>query len=135
MNDIAATIGLAQLPYLDGIVGRQRANAENYDALLPVSRQQETFGTVGAWWLYTVLLSSDGERADFMRYMLSNDVQVSRVHARVDSLSAFSEFSNGDLPGVSSFLERECAIPVHWGLSVPEIIRITSLVREFCEGQ
>lgn len=139
MNDIAATIGLAQLPYLTGILNMQRLNAAEYDEalfLLPnVRRQKYLLGTVGAWWLYTVLLDSSAERDAFMQFMLSHGVQVSRVHSRLDRLSAFSGFSKGDLPGVSSFFERECAIPVHWGLSLEEVNQIISLVLEFCEAK
>ena len=118
MNDVTAAIGLAQLPYLDGIVEAHRGNAAFYDAVLDGrlgTKRSESKGR-GAWWLYTVLLADEAQRAEFIEWMGIHNVEVSRVHARNDTLSCFAE-SRCKLPGVDEFASRMCCVPVHSGLS------------------
>ena len=132
MNDIAATIGLAQLHYLSYIVGRHRDNAAYYDSVLRVGRQEMPSEANGAWWLYTLLWEDGSQRAHFAEYMKREDIQVSRVHSRLDQLTCFREFSNGPLPGVDSFFEREICIPVHWGITPDVREKIAESVNRFC---
>lgn len=133
MNDIAATIGLSQMHFLPRLVSMHRANAKYYDTVIRVPRQATYENSMGAWWLYTLLWNSSSEREAFMRFMKSRDIQVSRVHARLDKLTAFREFSNGPLPGVDEFFETECCIPVHWGLTEQEREYIAESVNKFAE--
>jgi perosamine synthetase len=136
MNDIAATIGLAQLHYLNYIVGRHRDNAAYYDEALDsrVSMQQHFPEAKGAWWLYTLLWEDGEERARFMEYATRQGVQVSRVHARLDQLTCFKQYNGSDLPGVTSFFDRETCIPVHWGLTLHEREVVADVVNHFCAG-
>lgn len=134
MNDIAATLGLAQLHYLDYVVSRHRANAKFYDQMLGVPRQWEEPASNGAWWLYTLLWEDGEQRARFMEYMKGQDIQVSRVHSRLDQLTCFREFTCCPLPGVDTFFDREICIPVHWGLSFDDRERIAEAVKFFTGG-
>lgn len=134
MNDIAATIGLAQLHYLDFVVRRHRNNAAFYDENLTVRRQEVAAAANGSWWLYTLLWDNGDQRARFMEYARYHGVQVSRVHARLDQLTCFKEFSNRPLPGVDSFFDRETCIPVHWDITAGERDRVTSVVNDFAES-
>lgn len=136
MNDIAATMGLAQLHYLNYVVGRHRANAVYYDdSLHPLAERQRVFPQAdGAWWLYTLLWEDGETRARFMEYMKAQGIQVSRVHARLDQLACFRQYSDGELPGVTSFFDRETCIPVHWGLSSRDLEAVAAAVNHFCAG-
>lgn len=134
MNDIAATMGLAQLHYLSYIVGRHRDNAAYYDSVLSTSRQTVPSEANGAWWLYTLLWVDGDARARFMEYMKAQGIQVSRVHARLDSLTCFKQYNAGHLPGVISFFDRETCIPVHWGLSKDDREIVADAVNQFCAG-
>jgi len=135
MNDVAATIGLAQLRHLPGILAAHRGNAAFYDDALcglvqaaPARRYSE-----GAWWLYTLLWRDGGQRAAFQAFMRSRGIQVSRVHGRLNRLTCFREYAAGPLPGVDEFFERECCIPVHWALTGADRRAVAGAVTEFAE--
>ncbi len=133
MNDVAATIGLAQLGHLDRVLAAHRANAAFYDDVLG-ARQPVPAAAKGAWWLYTLLLRDRWNREAFTGWMTMRGIRVSQVHARLDGHSCFREFRAGPLPGVDEFYERMCCIPVHWGLSREDRGRVATAVTGFCEA-
>jgi dTDP-4-amino-4,6-dideoxygalactose transaminase len=131
MNDIAAAIGLANLPHLREIVKRHRDNARAYHGLLE--------GTPGvtlpppdpgsSWWLYTILVD---DRADFQAYMADFGVATSQVHRRNDEHPAFkaAEHPASDTrPGLDAFAAHQVSIPVGWWLKDEDITRIAHLVQ------
>jgi dTDP-4-amino-4,6-dideoxygalactose transaminase len=136
MNDVAATIGLAQLPHLPRLVAAHRANAAWYDeALGPFAvRQAPGPHGSGAWWLYTLLWRDGAERAAFMAHAKARGIGVSRVHARLDQMACFRE-SRRPLPGTDEFYDRECCIPVHWALTEQDRRRVADAVISFCEAK
>jgi dTDP-4-amino-4,6-dideoxygalactose transaminase len=134
MNDITATMGITQLHYLNYVVGRHRDNAAYYDRNLSTDRQECPPEANGAWWLYTLLWEDSEMRARFMEYMKAQGIHVSRVHSRLDQLTCFRQYDNGDLPGVTSFYDRETCIPVHWGLTAGERAAVAESVNNFCAG-
>ena len=136
MNDVAATIGLVQLDYIDRIVNQHRDNAHFYDeSLAPFfkSAVPEAKRSDSAYWLYTILLPA-GRTDAFIDYMLHEGVQVSRVHAAHHTHTAFRE-SYQPLPGVEEFASRQCSIPVHWKLTRFERERIVTLANRFARGK
>ena len=135
MNDVAATIGLAQLRHLPRVLAAHRGNAAFYEDVLcaHVCTPRAHAKASGAWWLYTLLLRDGGERAAFQAHMKARGIQVSRVHGRLNRMACFREFAAGPLPGVDEFFERECCIPVHWALTEAERRRVADAVTEFAE--
>ncbi len=136
MNDIAATIGVAQLPYLRRIVAQHTANAVEYDQRLSeyFLKPKEPFGVGSSWWLYTLLLPSESDRDGFREFMLGRGIQVSQVHRRNDEYSVFSPHRCGHLPGLDLFSSRMICLPVHWGLSQADRDRIVEGCNEWVEG-
>lgn len=133
MNDINATIGIAQLPHLDEIIEKHKANARFYFGNLShyyTKAGRYIYDHDSAFWLFTILLPSQTERLQFMQYMKDNDVMVSQVHARNDSHTTFAPYKV-NLPGVEYFTERQVSIPVHWGLTDKELKYITDLCNTF----
>lgn len=144
MNDIAAAIGLANLPHLPEIVKRHRDNARAYHGLLE--------GTPGvtlpppdpgsSWWLYTLLVD---DRADFQRYMAEHGVATSQVHRRNDHHPAFqaaavttqqwAKRKEDVLPGLEHFAARQVSIPVGWWLKDEDITRIAHLVQTWARAR
>lgn len=121
MNDLAAALGLAQLPHLDRILAAQRANAMFYRANLPPHFETPVEGRPddrSAWWLFTVLLPPE-ERDPFKAFMARKGVHVSQVHKRNDAYSVFEPYAAapGSLPGLDAFSASMVCIPVHWGLA------------------
>jgi dTDP-4-amino-4,6-dideoxygalactose transaminase len=118
MNDIAASIGLANLPHAAWIVEQHRANAAWYSRSLhdaPGIMVPPTDPSA-SWWLYTLLVE---DRAGLARYLSSVGVASSPVHRRNDEHPAFSSWRTY-LPGVAAFASRELAIPVGWWVTPEE---------------
>jgi len=127
-NDIAAAIGLANLPLAKGTVALHRENAAYY-----ASRSIPVRGSLieSAWWLYTVLVDSP---ATFIAYMRERGIEASPVHARNDKHTAFRRSSaQRELAGLDWFSAHEVAIPVGWWLTPDDRDKIASAVVEWFE--
>jgi dTDP-4-amino-4,6-dideoxygalactose transaminase len=135
MNDVAATIGLAQLRHFNMVTGMHRVNAGYYGDVLGahVQTAEAHPKSRGAWWLYTLLLRDGGERSAFQAHMKASGVQVSRVHGRLNRMTCFRDYQAGPLPGVDEFFEKETCIPVHWALTEAERRQVADAVIEFAE--
>src|SRR5258708_7291600 len=134
MNDVAATIGLVQLDYLDGILKAQRENAKYYWQNIDRNILPPAFSTLqmlrSGFWLYTLLCRDAEDRENFRLYMEGQGIMASRVHVRNDYHSVFAPYAK-QLPGVDSFADREIAIPVHWGLTVAERDKIVEACNSY----
>lgn len=134
LNDIAAAIGLTNLPHLADVVYRHRQNARLYHeafAELPLASGVLPPPTDpgSSWWLYTLLVP---ERDTFIAHLASRGIAASPVHARNDRHPGFSGPSaEGALPGVDVFAAHEVAIPVGWWLSDQDRWRVIDAVREW----
>lgn len=133
MNDVNATIGLAQLEQVADTLSRHRENAEYYRArfaglpglkLLDYANDRES-----SYWLFTVRIREDLHR--FMREMQRAGIVVSQVHARNDTHTMFREFRRV-LPGVEAFAAEQVSIPVGWWLSSSERDYIAETVCRLC---
>lgn len=134
-NDIAASIGLANLPHVERLVAAHRANAAHYD--------RELAGVPGvtlpppdpgcSYWLYSLLVEG---RDGFMAHMAERGVATSRVHARNDRHGAFARaaLNAGEpLPGVDYFDRHHVAIPVGWWLTDRDRAHIVAAVHSWAE--
>lgn len=131
MNDIAASIGLGNLPYAPWVLEKHRENAAFYH-----DRLQGVPGIVlpppdprSSWWLYTLLVDN---RADFIDYLAEHGIASSPVHRRNDEHTAYF-FPSGPLPGVDRFASMECAIPVGWWLSDADRQHVADVVRSWAD--
>jgi len=129
MNDVAATVGIEMMKYVDEIVAKHQANAAYYDAHIRFEHVPTNPDGVSAHWLYTIHIP-DGKRDAFMRYMNSNGVMCSKVHARNDTHTMFKDF-RATLPGLEQFYSTMCNIPVGWWLTEEERERIVQTVNNF----
>jgi perosamine synthetase len=139
MNDIAATIGLANLPSVPLILAAQRKHANFYGGalqglkgvLLPPSVADPDFeDNDSAFWLFTLLVSN---RDSFTAFMAERDIMVSPVHGRNDVHPGFSNaaITGIPLPGVDFFAAHEVAIPVGWWLSADDVARVAIAVQDW----
>jgi len=132
MNDVAASIGLGNLPHMPWIVAKARQNAAW------LSKALKGLPTVtlpladdnGSWWLYTVLV--DDQQA-FIRHMTQQGVMASQVHARNDTHTAFSYYG-GELPGVDHFAAHEVAIPNGWWLTEQDLTKVAGAVVSYAHA-
>lgn len=85
MNDIAATIGLANLPHLQSVVDRHRQNGEWYNEALKdvpgLTQLTISQDNKPAYWIYTIRVAN---RHKFIRKMTEAGIHVSQVHTRND---------------------------------------------------
>lgn len=149
MNDIAATLGLVNLPHMDRLLLAQRANANFYGAvmdglegvLIPPSllnpgvgpnegQDRSRIDKDSAFWLFTLLVS---DRDSFTAFMAERDIMVSPVHARNDVHPGFraSVPKEYPLPGVDFFSAHNVAIPVGWWLSDEERGKVAIAVQDW----
>lgn len=132
MNDIAAAIGLTNLPYAPYVVSSHQQNAAWYARMLHRAPgvTLPPADTRSGWWLYTLLVD---DRAGFIRHMDAQGIAASPVHRRNDEHSAFRRkaWTMGPLPGVEHFASREVAIPVGWWITNQERERVAAAVWEW----
>jgi len=138
MNDVAATIGLANLPYMGEVVGRHRRHAEALSEALGAMAETAELTLPerddrGSWWLYTV---QTDRRASLERMLRDAGIQCSQVHSRNDHHPAFVTASlGGGLPGVDDFTRRQLAIPVGWWLKDMDLALIVNTIGEWAIQQ
>jgi dTDP-4-amino-4,6-dideoxygalactose transaminase len=113
MNDIAATLGLAQLPYLDDIIATRRLNArmfqEAFRGLKRVQLLTETNDRLSSYWLFTIKVD---DQVGFIRHMQERGIASSIVHARNDQCKALAHLQRWELPGLDAFASSMVCIPV-----------------------
>lgn len=141
-NDIAAAIGLANLPGMGEAVAACQRNAEYYCRWLTglPGIDVPPYDPGCSYWLMTLCVD---DRADFMAYLGERGIATSQVHARNDKHDAFraasrrlvptgradvfnlpevAEADRWELPGVDAFDARQVSIPV--GAWVSEAQRV-----------
>jgi perosamine synthetase len=126
MNDVLATIGLANMEGLEERIDKTLSNAITYDTFLGMKRDHNR---QSSFWLYTIYVH---DPAEFIQYMKSNGVECSRVHDRNDTKTIFKK-SRCVLPGVDWFDNHHVCIPVGWWLIDKDIERILDLLWK-CRG-
>jgi len=135
MNDLSATIGIAQMDYIDRIIQSHRKNAAYFDQHLDkyFVRQSEGTDRKSAWWLYTLLLPSMKERDEFKVFAMKKFIQANQVHKRNDEYTIFKDVKHKKLTGVDYFADRMVCIPVHWGLSDHDLKAIVDMCNAFAQ--
>jgi dTDP-4-amino-4,6-dideoxygalactose transaminase len=130
MNDVAATIGLTQLPHLDGLVAYRRELARYYDRELAgvpgVRLCRWKTDRASAYWLYTMFVE---RREGFMTAQKERNVMaVSQVHARNDKHTMFREFIE-PLRGVDAFTREMICIPIGFWVGQAEREQIVDAIK------
>ena len=129
MNDISATIGLANLPLLDDTLEKHRANAAFYNKELAgvdkVTLLENCEGFNSAYWIYTIRVE---DRHGFMKMMKHNDIEVSRVHNRTDLHSCMKEYY-ALLPNLDVVAEDMICIPIGWWLTEEDRQKIVDCIK------
>ena len=119
MNNVAAAIGLANLPWMEQVVGRHRANAAIYDAtfdvhpsIQPIRRPE---GSNPAFWVYSAILDPSVDRDGMIEELAKVGIHSGQVHVPNDDYTCFAAYRR-DLPGVREFSARQISLPCGWWL-------------------
>lgn len=112
MNDVCASIGLANLKIIESVLRTHRSNSYYYDCELYdtggirlLKREKDRYSS---FWLYTMRVD---DRDNFIEAMKSRGVMTSKVHARNDEYSCTARFKK-ELPNVDLFYSEMVSIPV-----------------------
>lgn len=134
MNNLAAGIGLANLPQMESIVGRHRANAAAYDAVFashplirPIGRPD---GSNPSFWVYTAILDPGVDRDGLIESLAAARIHAGQVHVPNDDYACFAAYRR-ELPGVRAFSARQISLPCGWWLDDEEVHFIADKVLAF----
>jgi len=130
MNDINATIGLANLPHIPELLAKNRAHCaflrRELSGVPGVSLLENKQDRESACWLFTLRVT---RKADFIEKMKEAGIATSQVHNRNDINSCVSEFKC-DLPNLDEFEKELICIPCGWWLSSEELQYIVDTIRQ-----
>jgi dTDP-4-amino-4,6-dideoxy-D-glucose/dTDP-4-amino-2,4-dideoxy-beta-L-xylose transaminase len=131
MNDVAATIGLANLPLVDDTLARHRANARFYREALAdvpgIRLLDEEPRRRSACWPCTLRAE---DRDGLQSRLRGHGVACGRVHERNDRYTCTRPFRDDDLPGTDLFHREMLCIPIGWWVTEEDRRRIADLIRE-----
>jgi dTDP-4-amino-4,6-dideoxygalactose transaminase len=132
MNDVCATIGLANIEYANNAVKESRKNAKLFcDELSDLDHITVLpFDETCSYWIFPIILN-DINREEFMKYLLDNRIVSSPTHHRNDQNTCTLEFKEGPLPGLDLFNENQLNIPVGWWLTDKEKMHIIDTIKNW----
>lgn len=118
MNDVCATVGLANMPIAEENIKTTRDNARYYEEMIPdldgIELTQIEEDRHSSYWIFTALVE---DRTSFAHMMGSNGIAVSRVHERNDKHTCFKIYNSNPLPGLEYIMDKMISIPVGWWVS------------------
>jgi len=119
MNDINATLGIYNLPHMDGLLDKNRINAKIFDEKLKgvnnIQLLKNNSKCKSAYWLYTIRILN-GKKQEFMEKMKKANIMTSQVHNRNDINSCVKDFEES-LPNLDILEKELVCIPVGWWLT------------------
>lgn len=124
MNDVAASIGMANWDYAQDALVRQKGNAYYYsqelaDISLPYDEDS-------ANWLYPIMVD---DRNGFVERLRQCGIESSPAHYRNDKHDCVEEFRR-DLPGMDLVTQRMTCIPNGWWVSPSDREAIVNIIKE-----
>lgn len=129
MNEMAATLGLEQLPHADAIVARHRANGQYYEAALAgipgLHLLQRRKDSVSGFWTYALCAE---RRDDLIRKLHACGIGAQRLHLRNDGYSCFGGVAR-QLPGMAAFDTQNLSIPCGWWVGDEERELVVECIR------
>lgn len=130
MNNVNATIGLAQLPEIDGLLERHIQNGQFFDSAFSsvpgIEFAQCEDSALSSYWLYTLLSeqSSNLEKA-----FNTAGISASKLH-RPNNFHSIFMLSQDELPGLDKFYRRLLHIPCGWWVTDEDRDRMVDIVKK-----
>ena len=131
MNDLAATLGIENLKYIDKRLERVRNIASKYEAELKnipyIKLMEYQADCLSSYWLFPLMID---ERDKFINHMRYNGIPVSVVHLGIDDNSIFGGMRD-DLPNQRTFDAHQIHIPIHDALTDKQVETIIKTIKKF----
>ena len=129
MNDIAASMGLAQLEYFDAAQARRRELNTLYrrelGSIPGLALLEEKGDRESACWLFTIRVE---RRLDFIRALKSRGVEAAVWHQRIDKNSLFGGLRE-DLPNQAAFDPTQVSVPLRDTLTDEEATAVLAAIK------
>ncbi len=140
MNDVNASVGLANLPHINNLLKKVHHNAQ----VLRLSVKNAGYGSAAriypvgtdkeyAPWIFTIRVE---HREHFIEYMKEKGIMTGQVHARNDTMTCFrypyTVGQDGHLSGLAVFASTQVNIPCGWWVNEQEINFIGECIKEYC---
>lgn len=131
MNDVNATIGIANFHHLEEILAKHRKNAKAYreafQGLKHITLMRENKGFISSSWLFTMKVNNVDR---FSTYMKARNIMASKVHRRNDTHPITRPFRT-HLPNLDTLWKHIVCIPVGWWVGDEEREYIIDTVRSY----
>jgi perosamine synthetase len=129
LNDLAAAVGLGNLPDIPANLARHREIARVYrDKLAGISGLtllENQADRESSCWIFTLLVE---RREEFIRALKSRGVPASVVHQRIDRNRVFGGIRE-ELAGQNLFDQRQVSLPVNVGMTETDVAAVISAIR------
>ena len=121
MNNIAAAIGLAQLPKTSDVIESHRRNGRFLNDFFQSSRNFRTLElnakATSSNWVFTMIFKGTRLNRDkLLENLIDEGIGAGLVHLPNHHYSAFEEW-NSDLPGTEAFARSQISLPCGWWIN------------------
>lgn len=135
MNDVAATIGLGQLPHLPKLLSQRRKQADLYIKALKNSKTLNSVSVLPNsnpnWWMFTVLCENKKNRLRLWKKLQENGIDSGEAHVRNTLYPLFKKYSSEPLPATKLFDEQKLCIPIGFWINQKAAQKIASILADF----
>lgn len=132
MNDVSASIGLANLSIASVGLEKSKTNAkELHTRLSDLSHiAMPPYDENSSYWIFPILVNGI-DRDEFIKYLSKNNIVSSPTHHRNDENDCVIHFKEKDLPNLEQFNKNQLNIPVGWWLSNEDINHIIKTITDW----
>tara|TARA_R100000808_G_C2155541_1_gene168592 strand:- start:15682 stop:16818 length:1137 start_codon:yes stop_codon:yes gene_type:complete len=137
MNNLAAALGLTQIPHLDKIINSHRRNAgiyatqfENSQLVMPLQYPENS---EPSFWVYTCIIDESIDRDILLEKLNNVGINAGLVHIPNHNYTCFKG-SKKDLPQTEYFNKHQISLPCGWWLESNDIVHIANTLLTLCES-
>tara|TARA_R110000803_G_scaffold36616_4_gene78663 strand:+ start:1623 stop:2768 length:1146 start_codon:yes stop_codon:yes gene_type:complete len=138
MNNLAAAIGISQIPHMKSLVDKHRKNAKLYSDLFlknsEINSLKYPSASSPSFWVYTVLLDEKINRDKVIEALNSVGINAGLVHVPNHPYTCFKD-SFVSLHGVDEFAKRQVSLPCGWWLSSEDVNFIAKTLLNLCKNE
>ena len=144
MTDIAAAIGLGQLPQLPAITARRHALAKHYFATCGADFEKQTGAQLppqnfenSNWHMFQIVLPEGVVRAEFMEKMKAHNIGCGVHYPPIHLFQLYRErgFKPGMFPHAESVGRRIVTLPLFPAMSEKDVERVCTAMLEVLKKQ
>ena len=138
MTDVAAVIGLGQLPHIDAIAAHRRSMAHHYLACFGADFEAQTGAQLpiadmdnSNWHLFQIILPKGVVRADFMKKMAEQNIGTGYHYSPIHLFTMYRErgFKEGMFPVAELIGYQTVTLPMFNAITKQDVERVVTAVK------